>query len=779
MYLVFFASGFSALLYQVVWQRLLLMFSGTDVQSATIVVAAFMAGLGCGSVAGGKIADRLPRLTSLWLFAVAELAVGSFGFFSTNFYYDLLYRRLGHHAATPEAMAAILFVSLLWPTFFMGMSLPLLARALVSEINTAARITGALYGYNTLGAAAGALLTTWWLLPRYGLEGSLRISATLNVLAAAGALSLALGLRKSDSKSEPAPAPEGSSTSLAPGSPTQTLGFSFPTWACIYGLAGFLALSLEIVWFRLMIVMLKSTAYTFGTLLFVYLAGLGLGAAASSLLVTRTRQPVRAFLLMQTTIGAYAGGGLAVLLANLDRPSLASLSTYFGGYDPIDVRAAIVALAASMKGAADVPWAFLLLYFGLPILLIGPPTVLMGASFPLIQKAVQTDPRRVGTRVGTVVMANIAGSILGCVLTGWFCLEWLGTAGTLKLLVAVSGVFLLFVLKLSVSTRGARPTARREWGYIAAMAAVAGLVLAMPSGRLLWAHLHGTRPISIVFGEDGSGTSVLKTESGGRESRVVVFVNGVAQSWIPYGGIHTVLGALPAFIHPNPRVAAVIGLGSGDTVFGMAGRKELQRLICIEIISPQIDTLRHLDRVRSYTGLQTVLFDPRLEHVHGDGRVHVMHAGRTFDLIEADALRPTSAYAGNLYSDAYFTLLRERLNPGGIAVSWSPTTRTHDTFVKVFPHVLSFGHVVLGSNERIDFDPRTIRVRLADPFVLEHYTLSGIDIAALLAPYLDRAPGVYDPSSDRSQLQDINTDLFPRDEFGVAPAIQRVLRARP
>jgi spermidine synthase len=107
------------------------------------------------------------------------------------------------------------------------------------------------------------------------------------------------------------------------------------------------------------------------------------------------------------------------------------------------------------------------------------------------------------------------------------------------------------------------------------------------------------------------------------------------------------------------------------------------------------------------------------------------------------------------------------LKPGGLAVTWSPTARVHNTFVTVFPHVLSYGDIVLGSNGPIAFDAAAIRRRLAEPEVQAHYKQAVVDIVALLTPYLDRAPRVHGPGDARSTLVDINTDLFPKDEFSV------------
>ena len=143
-----------------------------------------------------------------------------------------------------------------------------------------------------------------------------------------------------------------------------------------------------------------------------------------------------------------------------------------------------------------------------------------------------------------------------------------------------------------------------------------------------------------------------------------------------------------------------------------------------------------------------------------------MRSGRRFDIIEADALRPTSAFSGNVYSSGYFALVRSRLAPGGIAVTWVPTERVLDTFRSVFPQVLHFGDIALGSETPIPFDPAAIGQRLQDPGVRSHYLRAGIDIDALLAPYL-AAPGPRHLDAVPPHHHDLNHDLFPRDEFSV------------
>jgi len=139
---LFFLSGFAALVYQVTWQRLLVIFSGADVYSATVVVAVFMAGLGCGALAGGYVADRATPVRCLIWFGAAELGIALFGCLSAFLLYDVLYARFGGLAASAVPMATLLFGILLWPTGLMGMSLPLLARAIVRDEDSAAPSIG-------------------------------------------------------------------------------------------------------------------------------------------------------------------------------------------------------------------------------------------------------------------------------------------------------------------------------------------------------------------------------------------------------------------------------------------------------------------------------------------------------------------------------------------------------------------------------------------------------------------------------------------------------------
>ncbi|MGQ0732019.1 MAG: fused MFS/spermidine synthase [Acidobacteriota bacterium] len=766
--IVFFLSGFAALLYQVVWQRLLVVFSGADVYSVTIIVTAFMTGLGAGSLVGGRLADRIGPRASLWGFAVAELSVGGFGLASKTLYYDVLYVQFPHLAATPTLAAVVLIISLLWPTFFMGVSLPLLARALTDTPAAAGPVIGSLYGWNTLGAATGAFVATWVLVPSVGLTGGLWIAGGVSLLCAGAAALIGRQRTKADGLADQvldhaAPddhRPTGSDES----EPHIGRPLPFGGWVLVYGLTGFIALGLEIAWFRLLGVILKSTAFTFGTLLGIYLAGLGLGAAVGARRVARSRRPGMTFLALQCASAGYTALSLAAVVGLVSAGHPVKLVRYLGSYEPVDVPATLAVWSAVTPldpGQLTPLVDFAILYLVVPAVLIGPPTLLMGVSFPYLQQASHSNLFGLGRRLGLLLCANIAGGAIGAIVTGWVLLPWWGTAATFKLLVGL-GFLLAVPLARGIETR--RPRVVRMAAVAAASSAVL-VVFAMPDGATLWARLHATTPREMIFAEDGAGLSVLKGETADLSGAVAVFVNGLGQSWIPFGGIHTALGALPALIHANPAEVLLIGLGSGDTAFAVTGRPEVRRITSVEIIGAQRDTLRRLAVRHPYPGLVALLADPRVEHLVGDGRAFIRQAGRLFDIIEADALRPGSAYSGNLYSREYFELVLAHLAPGGLAVTWAPTERIQRTFASVFPHVLGIADIYIGSNAPIPFNQADVRARAAS--VSAYFQAAGVDIQALVDRYLEIEPRRIGPEDQRS-AGTLNSDLFPRDEFALA-----------
>ena len=766
--LLFFFSGFAALLYQVVWQRTLAYFSGADVYSVTIIVSAFMGGLGCGSIVGGHLADRLSPRSRVRAFAFSEAAIAVFALISLVLYHDILYFRLPQLARSSTLLPIVLFIVLLWPTFFMGMSLPLLARAVTRRVEESSRRIGGLYAINTLGAAVGAFATTWVITRHLGFGATVLLGAALNSVAAVCAVALTsrlagepkIDINGDSSFAEP--------TSILDSSPEELRSRTrWVGWVAVYSLSGFIALSLEILWFRLLGVIAKPTAFSFGNLLGVFLSGLACGTFIGIRAARRSRNPQRAFLACQIGVCAYCGLSIALFTTFLPHSEgLQSLWNYLGQYEPLDIKAVFSAMDAFVRGESVSPVQvsllkrFVVLYGVVPVAIVGPPTVMMGASFPFLQKVVQRELSELGRRVGWLQTGNIAGSMLGAILTGVFLLGSIGTSATLRLLVLAAIAF-FGLLKLS--------RRRSRWVALSALIGLGFIALAIPSNADLWSRLHGSSPDQTIVEEDASGLSLLKAESPGLKGEVTVYVNGLGQSEIPFSRWHIALGMIPVLLHQDPESVALIGLGSGATLYGAGGRQETRKLTSIEIVAPQLTTLRQLQSMRADSGLAQVLADDRITHYVADGRRFLFQGSDRYDVIEADALRPTSAYAGNLYSTEYFQLLRSRLKLGGFAVSWAPTDRIVETFVKVFPYVLWYSdpniRLVIGSNTQFSWDPAVIQKRLNSPFTTRHYQRGGLNLAFYAEAIAKSRRAWFTPGFDRSQLNDINGDLFPRDEF--------------
>jgi spermidine synthase len=725
----FLASGAAALVYQVAWQRILALQSGVGIYSVAAIVAAFMLGLGAGSYYGGRLSVRVSPRGALRAFALVELAVSACGALSCWLYYDVLYVRAAWLYSPLWRAALVHLAVLLPPTFLMGMSLPLLARATVVDSRTAGRTLGILYGINLLGAALGALLAPWVLIRLYGIRGATLAAAAANLFAAVAGLAAGIGASRV-------------ATAVAPGraGARRTGGdaVGLRNWVLLYTLSGFCALSLEIVWFRLLDVALKSNAFTFGTLLCVYLLGSAFGCLAAAGRADRVTRPLPVFLVLQCALMAYAGLG-ALLLAEV--PAGTPLMRWYEEY---------WSFGRSIHFGTRWEWEpFLRLYVALPLALFGPPTVLMGASFPLLQRAVQDDPATAGRKVGLLQAANIAGCVAGSLAVGLFALGRIGTTGALRVLMACGLVFALL---------GMRVGSRRVFGALAAVLVL--VAAALPGQRSLWMRLHGRPEPAGIVAEDATGlAAVIAVNDGSRG----VYVNGKHHSVIPFGGMHTRLGAAPAIIHHAPHEVAIVGLGSGDTAWAAGCRPETRALTVFEISGGQPPLLSQVAAETGYPPLVSFLADPRLRIVIEDGRRALQAARGGYDVIEADALWPTVAYAGNLYSVEFFQMCARRLKPRGILCTWAPTPRVYSSFVTALPHVIGLGdrEILLGSNEPIEIDRRAWAARLHSAPVRAYL---GDEAVASTQWMLDRLrplhrSGRHQPERER------NRDLFPRDEF--------------
>lgn len=740
---LFFVSGIPALIYQVAWQRILCLHSGTGIYSIAMVVAAFMMGLGIGNQLGGMLSVRWTPRQCLFIFALAETTIGLFALVSCALYYDQLYHRGFWTAARWWQLGLAHFTALVLPTTLMGATLPLLVRATVLRTDVAGRIVSRLYGANALGAAAGAAVTPWILIGFCGIRGAVAVGAAANCAVAVGALLLLRRLRRVDL----APAANVGSLANMHDPPScaarcsreeeDQMSLPLSLWGVLYALSGFLALGLEMIWFRVLDVAIKSTSLTYGTVLSIYLAGFGLGCFVAAPLAMRSRRPLTGFLACQCGSLIYAALPiLALAYGSETLPLLRTLIGYWQLYEGLGLRS-----------LEEFRLAFLL-YILLPIALYFVPTVLMGASFTFLQRAVHRDPRTSGRIVGLLQALNIVGCTLGSLVVGLLGLHLLGAMGSLRLLLAVGTPFAV----LGTYYAGLRS------GFPIATAGMVLLLALLPNESRWWSRLHGRTAESVLVAEDASGVAVIGRDQ--QLDRHCVWLNGKGQSSIPFVGIHTKLGALPVLVHPQPVDVAVIGLGSGGTAFAAACRPDTARLQVFEICTALPRLLTEFMRLHPTSELSQLLADARLEIALDDGRNALFRGDTRYDVIEADALRPNSAYSGNLYSVEFFRSCATRLKPGGLFCAWAPTLAARRAFCDVFPHVITFQEpILIGSLQPLEIDRDLFQTRTRRQ---ETWEWLGREIAQQIETEFESCEPY-----DRLEIAGVppNRDLFPRDEF--------------
>ncbi len=723
----FFCSGFAALLCQIIWQRMLGVFAGSDTVSAALVVSAFLAGLGLGSIIGAKLADRLSPRQAMLGFVLAELGVAVCALLSKPFLYDFIAIGLAEEVQQPLAVFALCFAGLVVPTTLMGASLPFLARAVATDLATVAERIGTLYGLNTLGAGLGALIGGWFVVGSLGFVGALGLAAALDVLAGLLALSLLPGL----ARGAPAPAPRAAGAT----GPAEPFG-GLKLWCLLVFLSGYVIVALEIVWVRLLGQVGQYHAYLFPTILGVFLLMDGLGMALAARMVRRLADPRPAFFLTQGAGFVLGALLLGALWWAMGRSPLADfMAVDFDRFGPLH-------LAISTA---------------LILVVVGPPSFIIGMTFPFVQRAVQQDLASVGARVGWVQLANILGNAAGSIGTGLVTFHFFGTMGTM-LLLALLSLGLLFAWLWQA--RASRPWTA---GLAAATAAIA---LLAPSNERFWARLHGLpENTEFAWSEDRSGVAFWR-ERGEGEGRAPgrFFIMGHGQGFVPFLDTHILLGMIGPLVHPNPERVLTIGIGSGGTPYGATVNPATREVRGIELIRPVLDTLGEIARERPDSGVAQLLRDPRVKLEYGDGRRALTRGQGLYDVIEADAIRPQTSHSGLLYSAEFLMQVRERLAPGGLYVQWAPTWRVVDTFAAVFPHVVLLrpANVLIGSDRPIPIDQQALLERLRSPELVA-FTRRGNPNIADLTPMVSGEMTVWTPEMPR--VPPPLTDMFPRDEF--------------
>jgi predicted membrane-bound spermidine synthase len=680
--LIFILSGAAGLVYELIWVRQLYQVFGSTIHSVTTVVAAYMGGLGLGAWVLGRRVDR--HAHPAVLYGLLELAIGVFGLLSPWVTAGIGAVYLGvARALAPGLWAAtaikfgFAFVVLLIPTFLMGGTLPVLTRAFARDRSDHLRGELALfYGLNTVGGVAGCLVAGYVLVEFVGLRVSLLATGGVNLALGAAALLLARLPEADPAPSAGAAAGEPVFTP-DPGPATRRLAI----W--LIGLTAFASLLYEIAWTRALILVVGSSTYAFTTILACFLLGIGLG----SLIAVGRGRPPRELLLRAAVIQ----GAIAVL-ASLLFPFFRALPIYV-----------VATLQIPFVSVGEL----LALHAVAVALVVIPPAVGMGYSFPLLAELASERAGATGREVGRAYFANTLGSIAGAVATGFVLVHLVGSERTLVLgvLVNVAAAAALAVWAYRERGVGGTPVAAERIPIVLGVLALL-VALATPSwsGRLLdrAPAVYGrTRLTRDDLGRylRGYGSEQLRFVEGWNAA-VSVWRDG-NQTWLKVNGkvdassvadmdTQVSLGLLPALGHAGPRRVFVVGFGSGATTRTIADVPGVARIDVAEI---ERAVLRASSDFRDVN--RDVLADPRVHVVEDDARSALLLADSAYDLIVSEPSNPWIAGVASLFTRDYFGVVARRLAPDGIFCQWLQMYRVTPGVVAVvvanlraiFPHV--------------------------------------------------------------------------------------------
>ena len=717
-FLFFFLSGVTGLIYEVVWTRLLTLVMGNTHYSVATVLTAFMGGLALGSFLGGRLIDR--GFDPLKVYAFLEFCIGVYCFFVpalTDLALPLFKWIYAHYQDTYPQTAALRFlvcgVILLAPTAFMGATLPALSKFVARDTAFIGRDVGGLYAVNTFGAVLGALSSAFVLMPWLGLRTTIGFAAAVNM-----AIALAVVLFVSRSRGGGREPAAENPPELAEANPAEKSGIDrqrlLILW--VFGFSGVAAMVYQVAWNRIFSLVLGSSVYAFSLIVTTFILGLALGAVVFSRLCGLFGNLVKTLGVLQVGIGVSAFVTLPLLgsVPLLNRWVYRNFGVEF----------------------ATVQWSNFLIIFAFLFV----PTFLMGGQFPVVMKIVTGSLARVGRGVAAAYAANTVGAIFGSFAGGFILLPRLGIQnsilgaawlnlglGVVLLSLTAGPAFKRYVLPpaLLVCLLGARAMPAWDKAVISS-----GSFMPYRIGDLDDA-LRKTN--KILFYREGLHVTV--TTELAVSGNIFLRVNGKTDASLALDMRTQLLsGYLPLFFHKRPDSVLLIGQGSGITL-GAVEQFPVESIDLVEISAAVIDGSRFFAPFNHHA-----LDDRRVRLILEDGRNHIALTDKKYDVIISEPSNPWISGVGALFTREFFDLSKKRLNPGGIICIWVHTNMSPEnfksvtgTFAAVFPYVSMWEAIVgddyllIGSEEPYRLPYGKVQALLHDNPAI-HKDLGGIGV---------------------------------------------------
>ncbi len=710
-------SGATALAYEIVWTRRLSLLLGSTTGALVAVLSTFMLGLALGALAIGRRSDS-SRQPLRW-YGLLEIGIGLFAIAFESL--------LGLVGGSMAGACALLLV----PTALMGGTLPVLARAAAHTTERGTLALGSLYGTNTLGAVAGALLTSLCFLEWWGLRGTVLAAAAANV--ATGLLFWGLSFLAGE---RPIP-PRDPETPASRWGGDAGVGILLP-----FFLAGFAGLLLQVAWIRLLVYFLEGFTIAFGLMLAAYLLGLGAGALLGCPLAAHSPNPRRllARLLLVAAVGALATYPLAGPI---------------GGW--------LEAMRSDYQASAGIDIAYGLRLFAAAAAIVLPATLCAGMLTPVVARIAMNDRDSIGRHAGVVYAASTLGAVLAPAAAGFWLIPSLGVPGAIAL-----GAVLLLVAGTAIAcSPGSRST------FVAAAAAITLVVIGLGANLreplVLRSHVFAAAksPRRLIAFREGrmAGVSVVEELRDGTR-RLYLDDFSAAETGAQYGYMR-LLAHLPVLLHPEPKRVLVIAFGTGTTAGAAALHDEVAEVTCVEIEPAVYDVA---DRFQEQN--RGVLAMPKVRKVVADGREFVGRGGARFDVITLEPLMPYSPAAVYLYTREFYEAARRSMRRDGILCQWIPPhgvssadlKRLLASVAEAFPYVSVwyYEHAVLvvGAFASPRLDWTTFQERASRPEVAADLREAHVGGAAhLLGAFICGGEALAAALGTTPPMEDDRTDL--------------------
>jgi len=663
--ILFVGSGCAALIYEIVWFQLLQLVVGSSAVSLGILLGTYMGGMCVGSL-------LLPRYVSahrhpLRVYAIIEGGIGVCGLLVllTLPLLDHLYATIGGSGLFGILMRALIAaVCLLPPTLLLGASLPAIARYVESSPRGVSRL-GYFYGANIAGAVFGCLFAGFYLLRIYDMPTATYVAVAINV--AVAVLSYRLSTRTYYE-----PTPSGDSSACEPSPPPTSQSYVYVA----IGLSGLTALGAEVVWTRLLSVMLGATVYTFSIILAVFLGGLGVGSGVASHLAREMKNPRVALGVCQLLLAAAIAWTAYTLADALPNWPI----------DPLLARSAVFNFQVDIMRCM---WA------------VFPAACLWGASFPFALAAAAERSQDSGTLAGRVYAVNTLGGVLGALTFSIILIPWIGTQNCQRLLIALATVSALIVLASVARSLGKRGAAAIVLSVVTVVWMIATIApvpwLAVAYGRRM---ILQTDPGRVLYVGEGRNYSVAVSEppDGSRYFHVAGKVE--ASTALADMRLQRMLGNLPALFHPDAKSVLVVGFGAGVTAGSFVPQPTVEKIAICELerlVPPAADKYFRNENFNVKNDRRTTIH-------YDDARHVILTSKEKFDIITSDPIHPWVKGMSSLYSRQYFELVKQHLRPGGIVTQWVPlyesdiaTVKSElATFFEAFPNGTVWGNTING-----------------------------------------------------------------------------------